>query len=816
MVGTPVIERPFRRTTCQPCTNSHRIRNRRYTKAVAVPHDIQEAPSAEIEGRNVTTEVLSYTPDTSRSRHVHGVPALKSVVVSPASLIQGADPPRKWEDCQWTYEELEYQSDLSHDDYKKERLVDNPRFANDMRLWAYLLDFRKRRYGDDAVLEFWTAVLIRGLELPMEGSIGESFWTTFLNLGLLDKKILSQICHYANKLNDNYGKRWPKLYVYVIQNIILEGNQRSLLHWHHRLIGRHAPGPEAFSRFARNVVRGRGDLRVLRWIYTTNEHRNIYGKIMPVLLEREDFKSALEMHYFLVSYGDLPSSQETVQRLIHHFAIYDPMKAVKLTKSLVDAGVHFPVTLPTNLETKEHISREMMNLIHGEAFHIEPKNYNDKLGARWLATKWISLDFAINALHALGVEAIGPLSLQAIALREPDHSSIVHRLDQLHELGISIGDSMYSKAIESFAKNRESDHLRSLLESDQHPDSLEDWRLQESLLVSYARAGDWAQYHRTVAIRLLGSTNPETERYNISLREYLSNGDLLAVLRDLEHMRSEGHELTPTTIRHMLKTILPPRRKGHITNPTRGHVKNLRTAIAILISCQKSNVFVPVKSWEEILRRLGMLGRLDELSHLCLWLAMWYKSGSSLRLQFVGNSTPSLPVSDLHLAPEQVPSSHHLHPLRVLFSDALQQSIAEWGFKHVPIYLFSTLGFSQDTTGLNKKPKDEQPHYLRGIELLRKLRQEGVYINIDATRRALMHRLMILHGPGESRVVRNRLLKQQNTVSLEDMVNHLNKTWREDIFPDLATVQKKIDVDSRRIIARKGRLRLIHRNRIRH
>jgi hypothetical protein len=76
--------------------------------------------------------------------------------------------------------------------------------------------------------------------------------------------------------------------------------------------------------------------------------------------------------------------------------------------------------------------------------------------------------------------------------------------------------------------------------------------------------------------------------------------------------------------------------------------------------------------------------------------------------------------------------------------------------------------------------------------------------------------LMILHGPGESRVVRNRLLKQQNTVSLEDMVNHLNKTWREDIFPDLATVQKKIDVDSRRIIAKKGRLRLIHRNRIRY
>jgi hypothetical protein len=731
------------------------------------------------------------------------LPEIRSEPLIPPILDAGGCP-TVWGTYLRTYEEVEFQSNLDLQIGDTQKLVDDPRFSDDLTLWAYLLDFRKRRYGDAGVAMFWAAVRKRGLLLPTEGSIANTIWPIFLQAEFEDKQMRYDICRYADELYDNSGEHWSKLYAYIMQHIILKEEQGSIVPWHERLIERHPPGPAVFSKLVRNIVLMGGDLGALKLLYKTkfyNTHKTYktYGKIVPVLLAREDFHTAMQWHFFLVSRGDYPLNQKVVEPLIHHFAIYDPSKARRLKTSLVSAGVPFADSISDGLEGSETISREMMNLVHGKAFGIEPKKYSDRLGARWFATNWISLDLAINTIHALGVQGIGPLSLQAIALREADSLGVIRRIDQLKQLGISIGNSVFSKAVESFARDGEVEYLQGLLRSDQHPDSYEDRQLQEDLLAAYARAEDWAQYRLTAAIRVVGSRSSLVERYNIIQQANIFRGDRTAIFKMLEEMRVQRIPIAQKTIRHIVRHFLPTRRKGHAPDPRRKNLDDLQTAISILMTMMKFGSSVPATSWREVIRRLGMSGRLDDLEKLCLWLAAWYNPSSTLRSQPVKSLSPALPIESPHLAPTQVPTSHSLHPLRILFSNSLQRAIVEWGFKHEPLRQpFQSAVVLEKSDTFNDLAEQSAYHYTRGVKLLRQLQDEEVYIDVAQIRRALRNRFAILYNPGKSRVVRNERLRQQNVSTQEDMVVQLNKAWGSDIWLDTGNPEREIESASGR------------------
>jgi hypothetical protein len=424
----------------------------------------------------------------------------------------------------------------------------------------------------------------------------------------------------------------------------------------------------------------------------------------------------------------------------------------------------------------------MMNLVHGKAFGIEPKKYSDRLGARWFATNWISLDLAINMVHALGVQEIGPLSLQAIALRETDPSGVVHRIDQLKQLGISLGSSVFSRSVESFARDGEVEYLQDLLKSDQHPDSYEDRQLQENLLSSYARTEDWAQYRLTASIRAIASRSSRVEQYNMIQQANIFRGNRSAVFKMLEEMRMQRIPVAQKTIHHILRHFLPTRRRGHAPDRSQRSLDDLQTAISILTTIMKFGSSVPATSWREIIRRLGMLGRFDDLEKLCLWLAAWYNPNSTLRLQSAKNLSQVLPIHSPHLAPALIPTSHKFHPLRILFSNSLQRAIVEWGFIHEPLRQPFQSAFVLDNSSTAGKLAEQRAyHYTRGVRLLRQLQNQGVYIDVAQIRRALRNRFAILYNPGKSRIARNELLRQQNVCTRKDMVAQLNNAWGADI-----------------------------------
>lgn len=699
----------------------------------------------------------------------------------------------KWEETMWTHEQLEFETDLDQCRLPdgKQRLLDSAEYSQDFDLWALFLGYRKRIHGSQGVRSFWNRIHERGILIPTSGHLADVFWAIFIDLGVEDTRVLSQVLDHADMILQKEGRRWKKLYLRVIQQLLTSDHASLTPEWHARLLINHSPGAKTFSEMCRQVVFKSGNLGVLRQIYKQSPYRNVYGKIVPTLCDQENFVDAADWHYYLVKLGDLPSEARIAFPLIQHFDKYSPVTASRINDSLVDAGVPFADAMEAGRKT---ISREKMNLIHGETHNISVKQYNDKLGARWFATEWISLDVAINGVTALGVQAIGPLSLQAMALREPDIKRIHARIQQLEAGGVSIGTSLYSRAIESFARKGKYDLLAGLLHSDQHPEELENYRLQESLLIKYAEAGDWAQYRLTMEIKLLSSTSPEIDKQNIELRVIASLGNISAALHGVEDMIINKGIFKTQTIACLVRCVLAPRRKGRrpVTRKRVSGFTDLDVCITMLQSIVRSGSYVPPGIWHEVLRRLGMLGRLQELTSLCLWLATLYRGDR-------------WPAHSSYRIPRQVSTSNLQHPLRILFTPGLQRAIVEWGF--ITNLQHQNLHLSPSTQRKLVNGHDDMRKLTSGIFLLRKLNNIGVYIDNRAIRKSILSRLITYYGPGHSNKRYNSALRHR-LPPLEDVAKEIDEALGRNYLTDVA-LDKLVQAKAL------GRLRKVARRRAR-
>lgn len=433
----------------------------------------------------------------------------------------------------------------------------------------------------------------------------------------------------------------------------------------------------------------------------------------------------------------------------------------------------------------------MEKLVSGDATHMESKLYNDKWSARWFATKWVSLDIAIETVHALKVDSIGPLSLQSIALREPNASDLAGRIRQLQGRGISIGNSLYSRALASFAKREQHDLLRLLLECDQHPESFENQALQRTLLMKHAEAGDWQQHELILAVQRVGAVDPQVEEYNAQLRAYAAERDQVAIVKILESMRMNRIAVEVVSIRYILRSVLPSRTPGHRPDE---HLpgyerRDVDLAIFILKSIMEYNSHVPVTAWREVTRRLGMVGRITDLHSLSLWLADRYNPSTRARQASVLTLARKLD-SNVSLSP-----SHPLHPLRILFPDVRQRAIVEWSFIHGMV---SYASWARDNAEMARMSTAEErrAHVLekitRGIRFLKQLAQHGVYVKEANVRHAVYVRLVILYGPGNSNKPYNRAVRPYNPLSLEEMVRGADEAWGWPLWPNILSLKGMI------------------------
>ncbi|PQE08828.1 pentatricopeptide repeat domain-containing protein [Rutstroemia sp. NJR-2017a WRK4] len=729
----------------------------------------------------VKYEEQSGKQDESPNRHPAAPLSPPIVPTMVSSKIYG-----HWDDS-LTFGQLEFESNLSLKSARK-RLVDSPKYATDMQLWGCLLAHRQRRYGHDGVKMFWQAIYSRNIHLPTEGILAWKMWGAFLDLGFHDRRVLAELVQYSDELLRETGQRWKGLYTRILEySLKMERSGKAIL-WHRKLVDRHPPDKEAFESLCKRVIDGKGNIESLRKIYDMSEFHVSYSKIILRLCAQEEYFFAYHWHRSLLRKGDAPRSIKPAEPLIRHLAKFNKRYARAALQILNEAGLSFVPVVDDNIvvvENRPALSREMMNLIHGETFNVKVKNYDDDLGARWLATSWVPLDMSIKSIHALGVRSIGPRSLQAIALREQTEKGIIRRIDQLYELGISIGQSRYAQAIESFARKGQREFLRSLLKSDQHPDSFDDFGLQEQLLASYASDQQSTNFQRTLAIRLLGSRSPEFDIYNIHLRVCIIRNDMQAMLTTLSEMQMNRIPTKTHTIIAILHKVLMPRNRGRRPPPTRRHFDDVGMAVNILTSIMKSGSAVPVEFWREIIRRLGMLGRSRDMKNLCIFLASWYGP----RAQNLLPGMHYVRTRDRTQAPPRLSSSDPLHPLRILFPVSVQKSIIEWGF----IYPIIRHRANNVFRGFTRERPRHQYSITDGLELLRELYYRNVAIDVPAIRRAIIDRLISLYGPGISRSKLAREARRKNPWTLDEMLYEIDRFLGREMFPGIKDVPAYIE-----------------------
>lgn len=715
-----------------------------------------------------------------------------------------------WTEDVFTFEQLLFESDVSQsltDVARFKRLVDHPQLVDDAQLWLCLLRFRERIYGLAGIRTILQGLLSRDVSvLRRQFWLKRKFWTVscaaFLRLALCDIHMLPDVINYATRVRKVSRVKWEQLYVKVIRQ--LATSHQDITPWHNAMINDHAPsGRDLCWLFNDTGI----NFQMQKRIYLANRHRDLYDQLMSRLIRQGEHDRAFAWHSFLLANGDVPSNERVFQPMLRYFKTYDRLRASAIEESLLAVGVSTSTIVEKKAFNNTSITREVVSLAQGETHNISPKGYNDSLGARWFATTWISLDMAISTIVALGVSQIGPLSLQAIALRDPDPIAVYERIEQLRGLSINFDNTAYTRAIVGLAVDRDAQNLQALLNNDLHPDEYDDWVLQESLLKVANRLEDWDKVHLLMKVRaystgfVVASLDharvPIWTHDNSSLRKLAQENRVDKILPLLQKMRNQRVMVEARTVKTLVASLLRPRAQGkrpetHLTHE--GH--DLALVKSILIAVLKSGSSVPFGAWRELCRRLGMTGRLQELESLCLFLAKWYRSNSVLAVNETSLITPAL--QDRSIVPAGVRTTNSLHPLRKLFPISFQKSLIEWGFIH-------RASIHKARQAIVDFTIDSSASYVWGIRLLRQLGEEGVAVKGLHITRAIENRLTVLFGPGRSNRRANRVTRARNTESMESVIENVNRAWGMPLFLSVELLRKKMSTQHEKRTARRFR-----------
>ena len=739
--------------------------------------------------------------------HVHDLKscAKQNSIFSCEAKLHATSPIEKHK-TQWAIdlEKLEYESDVGHFYDIGSRLVDNELHRHDFELWEELLRYRQRHYGEKGTLDIWEGLTQRalGVDLPVAGARADLFWGSFIEAGLKREWLLNEVVNYAWHLWKRTSKRWHKFHKTVVGGFLDRGLPSEAVRWHSKLQNPHLSHPNyiahvlgpalscvpqpTMKRFLseRNSFPSRPGLQAFKAICCATKGHSIYRIVISTLLEQGRPLDAVFMHEFLVSRQDTPPDFEDVRPLWEYLESCMPWDNGKVNNDVKESRRRLRMFCKTafkrqlNLETNPTDSQPPSIATGEEAAEggwIREKQFKDEFGARLFATKPLTFDMILSGLQMFGVPAIGPLSLKEMALRSNGPKDILSKIERLRKAGITIGDSVFSRLVRRLASEDRGILLQDLLRSDQHPEVLDDAGLQESLLLSYYIARDWRPYNMTLVIldEILGG---HIELFDIHFRKHIAAEEWNIASRLVNTISRQGKALSSHSIDFMMKQMLAPRIKGAapFRRSRRHNVDEIAFVIQILQQAANLDETISPDIWVEVLKRLGLTNRWDELRKLCLWLSYQYSVNGKSEI------ANKYPISTLNSdkrgqAINMVTRKKSVLPR--VFSPQMQMAIVAWGFKLRPQVCMMTEYRPFAVEGESLVP------WVRGLILLRELQERGIWIWNSLIRRACRQRLRVLFGRPRYSVRRwNRLLRRENTYSAQKVIGDLIKVWGPSLF----------------------------------
>jgi hypothetical protein len=673
----------------------------------------------------------------------------------------------KWSGLAWDEARLEREADFDCNNTPYVRLVDRHGNSTDVALWACLLNFAHRKDGDTGVRKIWKAVQSRRTALGVDEPLSGYFWNTILD-SALGHSFLESTYIYAEWMIEAHQLRWPDLYNRVMSFYLQNGEYGQVLRWHIRLSPRLGPSQMEFEALLQQFATNDdpGVQTTLQSLYVTSSHRQLYDVLVPFLFASGNSALAMSWSLLFRRHGDLPKHATASRPFLRFLAGYIPSILLSEPERRVQ-NLNYDIKF---LVPGTPQFRETTNRVHGEMFGLREQPYSDTLGARWFASSWATLDFAISAIHALGVREIGPLSLQSICLREPNARGVAYRLDQLEAHQIGIGHSAYALALQHFAQQGHDLYLQDLLHSDLHPDVFDDAAAQQRILEEPVGPGEWKRHRVLLAVRLTLAKSAAQSAANALLQTYQRTGLTDQALKLLDNMIAIGTKVTPTGAQAI--SLLPLRALPNSASPGPGSLKDLDQAMLVYRKARAAGVALPSLTLRAIISGFGSRGHISDMEDFCLELVDSYQptaTENDLMVPIHWSDVPGVLASGgLHKIPGDLPLNNASHPLSKIFTRDLQVEIVRCALD----CSLRKVGDERDSSLNADGEAAEHVAPTCGVELLKSLERKGVSIHEKYVQRELGSHLARLHGRDEGSIGRRTLV-------LEDVTRLLQLAWNK-------------------------------------
>ncbi|CAO2653895.1 Nn.00g106280.m01.CDS01 [Neocucurbitaria sp. VM-36] len=664
---------------------------------------------------------------------------------------------------------------------------------HDDATWAADLARRERLSQLPGIRAVWKILRTRKHRLPTDETSDANFlWGTFIK----DPELIEHVIDHAAELRRNTGTIYPRLYD-LVMTYWLPRDPRVALDAHHQMLVklnlRKLPLRE-LARLLRNTFRPEG-WEALMDIYRNSNERDLYQETVIPLIEYGNIPMARRWHTLCTFRGDAPSESA---------ASHPVIRVLMAETSIISNTEARFKTRRMSKKSKRDARRynyELMQRLLGR--DTAPVRFEDSFCARMFATKSFPPASIIQGLAMVGVNEIGPQALLAMALRTFPVDELPKRFEELKAAGIALQGCVFSLALEKFVLEQKWQLVRSMLDSDQHPDVFGHTEVQRGLLEYYLDHRDFVQAQRTLAILTLFHNDSSTESWNLLLQVYIKRSGPQHVMEVLQDMQSRNVMVSAESIL-AIKGLLRRRYSGRKPFlPRQDGFDDLRFVTRVFMSILESGMgYINPLTWREIILRFGMLGRFRELRRLLLWLLCWYAPRS--RRQFDGlPKSPFLDSATAKLRAAHPGTNHYfcfpatvlqsqnpLHPIRQLFKPSLQQAIITWGFRaallpnaHLEQSLFGpTLEKKHYRDRLFRNQILTRPDWTIGLHTVVLLRRLGVRVYSHAVIRALQLQFIVLFGGGRSNKKRNRAMEQANTIPYMEYIREVNKIWGIKLF----------------------------------
>jgi hypothetical protein len=655
---------------------------------------------------------------------------------------------------------------------------------------ATILAHEERLNGPEGVRNVWRSIRFHGYRLPTEDTPDAEFlWATFIKHRL----VITRAIEHAGELLCETGKAFPRLYGLVMSHW-LPRDPRAALKYHYALVKnlnlKRLP-LRALARSGRLTFRNAA-YEALREIYERSNERDLYDEVIPAFIEKRAITMARHWHMICTDRNDMPSESVALHPVVRLFTAEAIARRVQVdvtgTRKILNNG-------------RTKYNENFMRRLSGP--DTAPVRFEDSFVARMFATRTFPSASIIHGLSMVGVNEIGPQAVLTMAIQTQPIEELQSRFEELRAAGIALSGCVFSLALEKFVLEKKWELVRSMIESDQHPDVFGDAEVQRTLLDFYLDQGDQLQAQRTLAILTLFHNDPSRESWNLLLQTCITRTGPEHVMTVLQDMRAKNIALTLESIA-AIKGLLRRRSRGHrpVTFSDKMYDDLRFVTRAYMMILEMGMGAISPLQWREIVRRFGMEGRFRELRRLLLWLLCWYAPRGHYQFAtlpkspFLDSATAKLRT----LHPERnryfnfpgtvMQQQNKLHPVRQIFQPSLIQGLIKWGFK---AGLLPNATLEQSILNSRFAKKHHRRRLLEnrligrlgwsvGLQTVVHLRDLGVYVHRHTVVKALQEQFVVMFGRGRSRVKENRIMERVNTRPYAQYIREVNKIWGSPLF----------------------------------